>query len=192
MFTDPILKTLSKKYPKPTWKDRSEDLFENLIKTIISQQLSVKAADTIFGRFKKLFHSDLQTFPTPKEILAIPDEQFRSVGISGAKTKYIKHIAENFANGNMTIEKIKHLSDEAVMEELIKLKGVGKWSAEMTLMFTLNRPDIFSLGDAGLKRAIKNLYNIETDTEILRLSETWKPHRSLACWYLWQSLDNKV
>lgn len=220
MFTDPILLTLVQKYPQPTWQDRTECLFEDLIGVIISQQLSRKAADTIIKRFKHLFFSpaessqsgdreestnvqstnpsqqgiqlDRQPFPTPQQILAVQDEKFRAAGISGAKVRYIKNVAEAFASGQMNTEKVKHLSDEAVMAELLKLKGIGKWSAEMLLIFTLNRPDIFSLGDAGLRRAIKNLYHCETDAEILQLTEAWRPHRSLACWYLWRSLENNV
>jgi DNA-3-methyladenine glycosylase II len=213
MFTDPVLLTLVQKYPQPSWQDRTDFLFEDLVEVIISQQLSVKAADTIIRRFRALFIAapdakleiiqvektngvpknaslDGQPRLIPQHILALQDEQLRAVGISGAKARYIKGVAEAFASGQMSIEKIKHLSDEAVMEELIKLKGIGKWSAEMLLIFTLNRPDVFSLGDAGLRRAIKTLYQCETDAEILRLAETWKPNRSLACWYLWRSLEN--
>ena len=214
MFTDPVLLALVQKYPEPSWQDRTGFLFEDLVEVIISQQLSVKAADTIIKRFRALFVAapdasleiiqieetngspknaslDGQPRLIPQHILALQEEQLRAVGISGAKARYIRGVAEAFACGQMSIEKIKHLSDEAVMEELLKLKGIGKWSAEMLLIFTLNRPDIFSLGDAGLRRAIKNLYQCETDVEILRLAETWKPYRSLACWYLWRSLENK-
>ncbi len=213
MFTDPVLLALVQKYPEPSWQDRTDFLFEDLVEVIISQQLSIKAADTIIKRFRALFDAspeslaestlaqeingsaksvplDGQPRLLPQRILALSDEQFRAVGISGAKARYIKGVAEAFASGQMSIDKLKHLPDEAVMQELLKLKGIGKWSAEMLLIFTLNRPDVFSLGDAGLRRAIKNLYQCEGEAEILRLAETWKPHRSLACWYLWRSLEN--
>jgi len=224
MFSDPILKKLVKKYPKPAFQDRSEFLFEDLIESIISQQLSVKASDTIFRRFKELFgnirHSgEAQSadtrileeksidsgrarlaakrarmteiyFPLPEQILTMPDQTIRTAGISFQKISYIKTIAQAFTNNQINITEIKHMSDEEVIIHLTKLKGVGKWTAEMTLIFTLNRPDVFSLGDLGLRRAIENLYGITNHQEILTLTENWKPHRSTASWYLWRSLEN--
>lgn len=111
--------------------------------------------------------------------------------MSYSKANYIKNIATAFLDGEIDVGEIKKMNDEEAIKELTKIKGVGKWTAEMTLIFTLNRDDVFSLGDAGLRRAIKNLYNIEKDKDILKLSETWKPNRSLACWYLWRSLENR-
>jgi len=188
MFSDPILKQLGEKYPGPNFVDKSEELFPSLIESIISQQLSVKAADVIFARFLKLFGS--KKFPPPQEIIAMDRENLRAVGISYAKVNYIKAISEAFAKGEIDIAKIKNLPDEEVIVELTKLKGVGRWTAEMLLIFTLNRPDVFSVGDLGLRRAIEKLYGITDSEEILQLSETWKPYRSTACWYLWRSLEN--
>jgi DNA-3-methyladenine glycosylase II len=188
MFKDPILEKLYKTHGPHKFEDRSERLMEELIEAIINQQLSGKAADTIYSRFLKLFRTD--KFPTPEQILKADVEKLRSAGMSYSKANYIQNIARAFRNKNIKIEKIKKMSGEEVIKELTKIKGVGKWTAEMILIFTLNRIDVFSLGDAGLKRAIKNLYGITDEKKILKLSETWKPYRSFACWYLWQSLNN--
>ncbi len=187
MFKDPILNKLAKKYGAHIFEDRSNRLYEELIESIISQQLSIKAANTIYSRFLKLFGN---RYPSPKKLLETDNEKLRSAGMSYSKANYIKNIAHAFENKHLETEKIKKMSDEEATKELTKIKGVGQWTSEMTLIFTLKRPDIFSLGDAGLRRAIKNLYKIENDKDILNLAETWKPNRSLACWYLWRSLEN--
>lgn len=189
MFNDPILNKLIKKYPAPKFSDQTDKLYENLIESIVSQQLSVKAADTIYKRFLELFRK--KSFPTPKQILAMPDETIRTAGISFMKISYIKSVADAFLSDLIDVKKIKKMSDEEVIAALTQIRGVGKWTAEMTLMFTLGRPDIFSLGDLGLRNAITKLYGITDKEKMLTLSETWKPHRSNACWYLWRSLENK-
>lgn len=188
MFKDPILNKLVKKYKAPTFSNRSNFLFEDLVESIISQQLSGKAADTIYKRFLALFNAK---FPSPEQILKMDVKKMRNAGMSYSKTSYIKNVAKAFKDKNIDIEKINKMTDEEVIAELTKIKGVGKWTAEMTLIFTLNREDVFSLNDAGLKRAIKNLYKLETEKEILKLAENWKPKRSFACWYLWRSLENR-
>lgn len=181
-----------KKYGEPTFLKRDEPLFEGLIDSIISQQLSVKAAGTIYNRFLELFNiKPHHGFPTPKQILKMDKEKIRKAGISYRKIEYIKDIANAFDKGLINEEKLKKMKDEEIVVELVKLRGVGKWTAEMILIFNLKRPDVFSLGDFGLRRAIKILYGITDEKEILQLSENWKPNRSIACWYLWQSLDNK-
>jgi DNA-3-methyladenine glycosylase II len=211
MFSDPILQNLIKKYPVPIFTERSKFLFEDLIESIVSQQLSVKASDTIFKRFKGLFSTNRHPeqsegsskkedsspsvqndtfFPSPHDVLAMDDQKIRKAGISFQKISYIKNIATAFANNEIDTEEIKKMSDEEVILHLTQLKGVGKWTAEMILIFTLNRPDIFSLGDLGIRRAIEQLYGITNHTEILALSKQWQPNRSTACWYLWRSLEN--
>jgi DNA-3-methyladenine glycosylase II len=189
MFKDPILKKLVKKYPAPKFEDKSEFLYEGLIESIISQQLSVKAADTIFVRFLKLFKS--KSFPKPKDVLKMKDDTLRTAGISYQKISYIKSVAHAFETKQIDHKKIIKLSDEEVIAELTKIKGVGRWTAEMKLIFTLNRSDVFSIGDLGLRNAIIKLYGISDKKEMLKLSETWKPFRSYACWYLWRSLENE-
>lgn len=189
MFRDPILKKLVKKYPAPQFEDKSEILFEKLIDSIISQQISTKAADTVFERFKNLFGS--KSFPSPQEILVMEDSKLQSIGTSYIKISYIKAIAQAFKDNHLDAKKIKTLSDAEVIIELTKIKGVGQWTAEMILIFTLNRPDVFSIGDLGLRNAITRLYGITDKKEMLKLAESWKPYRSTASWYLWRSLENK-
>ena len=188
MFKDPVLKKLYLKHGPHKFEDRSKFLMSELVESIISQQLSGKAADTIYKRFLNLFKNN--EFPHVDEILKIDIEKLQSAGMSYSKANYVKNIANAFKQGELVIEKIVKMSDEEVIKELTKIKGVGKWTAEMILIFTLKREDVFSIGDAGLKRAIKNLYNIKDEKEILKLSQKWKPKRSYASWYLWRSLEN--
>lgn len=189
MFKDPILKKLHKQYGPHKFEDRSELLYEELIESIIGQQLSGKAADTIFKRFLALYKNS--KFPRPEELLKTDIEKLRSAGVSYGKASYIKNIAQAFKNKDLDIEKLRQMTDEEIKKELTKIKGVGNWTAEMILIFTFKREDVFSLGDAGIRRAIKNLYNIEKGKDILKLAESWKPKRSYACWYLWRSLENR-
>jgi len=189
MFKDPILNQLVKKYGAPKkLKDRTEYLYEELVESIIGQQLSGKAADAIFKRFLALY--DGNSFPHPEQLLKTDDEKLRSAGMSYSKASYIKNVAQAFRDKTLNVEALKKMNDEEVKKELTKIKGVGNWTAEMILIFTFKREDVFSLGDAGLRRAIKNLYDIEKNEDILKLSEKWKPKRSYACWYLWRSLNN--
>ncbi|HEX8965288.1 MAG TPA: DNA-3-methyladenine glycosylase [Patescibacteria group bacterium] len=188
MFSDPILQKLVTKYPKPNFTDRSKFLFEDLIESIISQQLSIKASDTIFKRFQALFKT--KSFPKPKDILEKSDEELRTAGISFQKISYLKSVAHAFVSDLVDIKKIKTMTDQEVIDSLTQIKGVGKWTAEMILIFTLNRPDVFSIGDLGLRNAIAKLYGIIDKQKMIELSETWKPHRSTASWYLWRSLEN--
>lgn len=190
MFKDPILNKLVKTYgPPDNFKDRSEFLYEELVESIIGQQLSGKAADTIFKRFLALYKNS--DFPKPQVLLKTDVEKLRSAGMSYSKAQYIKNIAQAFVNKDLDINKLKKMSDQEIKNELVKIKGVGNWTAEMILIFTFKREDVFSMGDAGLRRAIKNLYNLDTEKDILKLAETWKPKRSFACWYLWRSLENR-
>lgn len=221
-FTDPILLKLIEKYPPPNFQDRSEFLYEDLIESIVSQQLSIKAADTIFGRFKNLFQpvkeitssaviltsetrpesnnegswssqdDDSNTFfPTPQQILEKSNEELRTAGLSFQKISYIKSVADAYLSDLIDKEKIKQMKDTEVIETLTQIRGVGKWTAEMILIFTLNRPDVFSIGDLGLRNAITKLYGITDQKEMLQLAATWAPNRSTASWYLWRSLENK-
>lgn len=188
MFNDPILQRLVQTYPAPKFEDRSNFLLRELIEAVISQQLSVKAADTIYLRFKNLFPGE--AFPSADSILAMDDETIRAAGLSYAKVKYVKSVANAFVSDLIDVEKIRNQSDEEVIEELTQIKGIGRWTAEMILIFSLKRPDVFSIGDLGLRNAITNLYGITDQKEMLKLSESWKPNRSTVCWYLWRSLEN--
>lgn len=187
-FSDEKLNQLVRKYPAPKFTDKSDFLFEDLLESIVSQQLSVKASNTIYKRFKKLFNE--KSFPDAKEILSMEEQKMRDAGISFQKISYIKSIADAFISDLIDIPKLKKMSDEEVITTLTQIRGVGKWTAEMILIFTLNRPDVFSIGDLGIRNAITKLYGLTDKEEMIKLSENWKPYRSTACWYLWRSLEN--
>ncbi len=190
MFSDPILLQLVEKYPAPKFEDRSAKLFTELLESIVSQQLSIKAADTIYARFLNLFSDEKPL--TPENLLAIDVEALRGIGISYQKASYLHSIADAFISDLIDIDEIKNMSDTEVISSLTQIRGVGRWTAEMILIFTLNRPDVFSIGDLGLRNAITRLYGITDQKKMLELSETWAPHRSTASWYLWRSLENKA
>lgn len=185
--TDPTLFTIAKKI-ELTNLVKPSDYFIDLVDSIISQQLSGKAAATIFGRFKKLFKDEKIT---PKQLLKIPDDAIRNAGISYSKIKYIKGIALEIKNKKLNLKNLEKLSDEEVIDELIKIKGIGRWTAEMFLMFTLLREDIFSIGDLGLKNAIIKHYKLKkvTNEKLLKISKKWSPHRTIASRILWKSLE---
>ena len=170
---------------------KPEDYFVDLVDSIISQQLSGKAAATIFGRFKKLFSNGQITV---SKLIKLDDEQIRQAGISYSKIKYIKGIAEEIKNKKLNLENLENLTNGEVIEELIKLKGVGVWTAEMFLMFTLQRDDIFSAGDLGLQNAMIKLYKLKEKPSkevLIKLSNKWSPHRTFASRILWRSLELK-
>lgn len=185
---DPIIYKLALNI-KLTAFTKPEDPFVDLVDSIISQQLSGKAAATIFGRFKKLFPNEKIT---PQKLIKVPNEKIRSAGISYGKISYIKGIAKEIVDGKLDLSEMEKLNDEQVIEEMIKLKGVGVWTAEMFLMFTLNRPDIFSAGDLGLQNAVIKHYKIEdklSREKLLEISSRWSPFRTTASRILWKSLE---
>lgn len=184
--------SLAKKYPVPKSRRPTEDRFEYLALTILYQQLSTKAAATIAGRFRALYSS--KKFPKPQKIITTPDNELRAVGISWSKIKYIKDLADKVASKSIAIDTLELLSDEDVIAELIKVKGIGRWTAEMFLMSALARPDIFSFGDLGLQTAIKKAYGykkLPSQRTMLTLSKKWSPYRTHAARVLWASLDNE-
>lgn len=134
-------------------------LFRDIVETILGQQLSGKAANTIIKRFVALFPE--QDFPTPDEVLKMPDEKIREAGTSWAKIKYIKNFCQAIVSGELVLEEIIKLSDEEIIVQLTKIKGIGRWTAEMVLIFSLSRPDVFSLGDLGLRSAIAKHYKVD-------------------------------
>ncbi len=167
------------------------DPFESLIKSIIYQQLSGKAANAIYKRL--LDHYDGRV-PTPDRILATPEEILRTnIGLSFKKIEYLRDLSLRVCSGTLDLHLLPGMPDEDVIDELVKVKGIGRWTAEMFLIFCLKRPDIMPLGDLGIRKAIKNLYNlpqIPNPDRILEISSPWKPYRSIAAWYLWKSLAN--
>lgn len=166
--------------------------FEALCVAIINQQLSGKAAATIEKRFVGLFAKT--GFPSPAQVLRKSDNRLRSAGLSFQKISYIKSLAGLVNKGKIDFKKFKKLSDEEIISLLTKVKGIGRWTAEMFLMFCLGRPDVFSHGDLGLKNAIKKWYNLDKDRhskKYHKLVESWSPHRTTAARYLWASLRQK-
>jgi DNA-3-methyladenine glycosylase II len=164
------------------------DLWWSLVDAIVSQQLSIKAAATIAGRIAALAPDGAR--PTPEEILATPDEALRACGLSRAKTVYVKDLAAKWLDGTLEPDRFGAFSDEEVIEHLVRVKGIGRWTAEMVLMFTLGRPDVLPLDDLGLRVAVQEAYGLEERpgrTELERLGEPWRPWRSVASFYLWRS-----
>lgn len=193
--TDPVLASVLKRYaakkplPRKVKKAAAHEYTFHLYSSIISQQISTKAADKILERFLVLVGDPYD----PANILQHDIDTLRSVGLSGQKAGYIRSIAELTSNGTVKIDHLDSLSDQEVIDELVQIKGVGVWTAEMFLMFTLGRPDVFSAGDLGLLNAAKKVYNKPdlTRQELLEMSSAWSPHRTAVSLALWDTLDNK-
>ncbi len=188
---DPVLKPLIEGIKLRELSLRGKH-FEALVEAITSQQLSVKAADTIFKRFSSLVPR--KKFPTPKDILKMPARKIRAVGLSNMKVSFVKDLAKKVLDKTVDLKKIDQWSDQEVMDHLVAVKGIGPWTAEMFLIFSLGREDVFSYGDLGLRNAIKKLYKLKghpTERQAMKIAEAWKPYRSLASRYLWASLSNE-
>jgi DNA-3-methyladenine glycosylase II len=171
--------------PKP-------DAYGALLRTIVGQQLSSKAARTIYERVLAIF--DGRT-PSPQELLEVDQSDLRAAGLSGRKVTYIRDLAQHVLDGSLELDRLEELSDEEVIEEIVAVRGLGRWSAEMFLIFHLERPDVTSAGDLGLRRAMMVEYGLEEmpgEQQFLEIAERWRPHRSLASIYLWESLAGDV
>lgn len=190
---DPVLaKVIAKIELAPAKAHGGRNHFHSLVEAIVSQQLSVKASDTIFARFRKLFPG--RAFPKPEAILKMSHAKLRSAGLSDAKAKYIKDLAQKVHAKEVMLHKLEKMSNEEVVEYLVKVKGIGRWTAEMFLMFSLQRPDVFSHGDLGLRNAIIKLYGFKkppTEKQIEKIVAKWSPHKTTASRYLWKSLNNE-
>lgn len=189
---DSVMAGLAGKHVVKQPRRSTEDRFEYLAHTILYQQLATKAAAAISKRFAALFRS--KTFPKPATVLKVSDEKLRAVGISWAKVKYIKDLAQKVHTKEVRLDHLHTLTDEGVVEELTKVKGIGRWTAEMFLMSALARPDIFSFGDLGLQTAIKKAYGLRklpSKQRMYQLSKSWSPYRTIAARLLWASLDNE-
>jgi DNA-3-methyladenine glycosylase II len=169
---------------------RPDDHYGALVRSIVGQQLSTKAARAIYGRLTARFGDRA---PTPEEVLADDPEELRAAaGLSHAKVGFLRSLAEHVTDGSLELERLDSLPNEAVTAELVAVKGIGAWSADMFLIFHLGRPDILAVGDLGIRRAVKNQYELAelpTPAELEAIGEPWRPYRSLACLYLWHSLD---
>lgn len=186
---DPVLSSLLKIHAIEELQ-LSEAILSDILDSIVSQQLSTKAGATIWKRFIALFPAE--TFPEPIAIVAMPDETMRACGISYGKIRYMKGVCQAIIDGSFDPKSLYTMQDEEVISCLTELKGIGRWTAEMILISTLKRPDVFSLGDLGLRTAVSKLYGIPRDNlkKIEQISKAWSPYRSYASKLLWKSLDN--
>lgn len=191
---DPRLRPFINHHGECRLRPRTHHL-ETLVGSIISQQLSTKAADTIQKRFLALYPES--KFPPPEAIFSTSDESLRGVGLSSQKLSYIKDLAAKVHDGTINLKKISRLSDEEIIASLTQVKGIGVWTVQMFLIFSLGRLNVLPVGDLGIRNAIQRIYGFETlpqKNEIENLAERnqWHPYCSVASWYLWRSLENKV
>jgi DNA-3-methyladenine glycosylase II len=193
MRRDPVLGAAIKTIGACGMADRQrKDHLSALCGSIVSQQLSTKAAATIFGRLTALFPEN--RIPDAAAIAAQSDEALRAVGLSGQKVGYLRDLSARIIDGRLQLEELEELPDEEVIERLTAVKGFGRWTAEMFLMFRLHRPDVLPAGDLGIVNAIQRLYRLRKKPDakrVLKIGEAWKPYRSVASWYLWQTLRNE-
>jgi len=171
-------------------RERPGDAYGALLRSIVGQQLSTKAASTIYGRMLELFGGHA---PTPRQLLKADPEKIRAAGLSRPKIAYLRDLAEHVEKGTLELEQLPDLPDEEVTAQLTAIKGLGPWTADMFLMFQLGRPDVLPVGDQGIRRAVKVEYRLRKFPDPKRLekiAKPWRPYRTLACLYLWSSLDN--
>ena len=190
MRRDPVLGAAIKAIGPCLMADRQrKDHLTALLGSIVSQQLSTKAAATIFGRFVALFQDESPL--SAKAIVGLDDQTLRGVGLSGQKVRYVRDLCERIIDGRLQLDAIESLDDESVIERLTEVKGFGRWTAEMFLMFRLHRPDVLPVDDLGIVNAVQRLYNLRKRPDakkLHKLGDAWRPYRSVASWYLWQSL----
>jgi DNA-3-methyladenine glycosylase II len=189
MRRDPVIATLIRQHGECGLASAQRtDPFHALLHAIIAQQLSTKAARTIEGRFSALFDGN----PTPVAVSGVIDEQLRAVGFSGQKVKYVRDLCARILDGSLQLHALDAMSDDDVIQALTSVKGIGRWTAEMFLMFRLHRPDVLPVGDLGIVKAVQRAYKLRTlpsPARLTKIGETWRPYRSVACWYLWASLQ---
>ena len=169
-----------------------DDHYGALVRSIVGQQLSVAAAKAIYGRLLERFGGRP---PTPQEVLAQNEEELRAAaGLSRAKVGFLRSLAEHVVAGELELDRVARLADAEIVAELCTVRGIGEWSAHMFLMFQLERPDVLAVGDLGVRRAAQLAYglpSLPSADDLRALAEPWRPHRTLACRYLWRSLDNE-
>jgi DNA-3-methyladenine glycosylase II len=192
--SDPVMARLIEEHGAVVKRDlrreRPGDAYGALLRSIVGQQLSTKAARTIYGRMLELFDGHA---PTPKQLLAADPDAIRAAGLSRPKIAYLRDLAQHVEDGELELERLHDLPDEDVIEQLTAVKGIGDWSAHMFLMFHLGRPDILPVGDLGIRNAVKTQYRLRKlpdPKRLERIARPWRPYRTLACLYLWSSLDN--
>ena len=180
---------------EPHVLEKRDNVHLQICSSIISQQLSTKVAEVIYGRFLKLFD---KKYPDPKDIISLPFDTLRGVGLSNAKTNYVLNVCNFFIENKLTDAKLRRMDDEALILYLTQIKGIGRWTVEMILMFTMGREDVFAVDDLAIQQSMARLYNIDsTDKkrmkqQMITLSDKWKPYRTYACRYLWSWKDTTV
>jgi len=189
---DPVIKLLIETYPAPTF-EKHKNYYQELVDSIIGQQLSVSAARAIETRFKALFNDQ---FPTPEQILEVDIERLRAVGFSRPKARYVQDLAQKILDGEVQFDTIDDLSNDEIIAELTKVKGIGEWTVHMFLMFCMARLDVLPVGDLGIRNGVTKLYELDhqatsDDVHMIADTQNWRPYESVASWYVWQSLENK-
>jgi len=191
---DPVMAGLIERHSEVVRRDlereRPGDAYGTLVRSIVGQQLSTKAAATIYGRVLELF---AEHTPTPKQLLEAEPDELRAAGLSRAKVAYLRDLAQHVEDGALELHRLPELPDEEVAAQLTAIKGLGQWTAEMFLMFHLGRPDVLPVGDQGIRRAIQVEYGLRKLPDAKRMQKIarpWRPYRTLASLYLWSSLDN--
>jgi DNA-3-methyladenine glycosylase II len=188
---DPVMRDLMRRHGGcGLAASQHADPFAALTRAIISQQLSTKAAATIAGRFDALCGPG---GPAPAAVAAVSDPRLRAAGLSSQKIGYLRDLCLRIGTGALRLDLLDSLPDEQVIEALTQVKGIGRWTAEMFLIFRLHRPDVLPVGDLGILKAVRRVYGLRkvpTADRLTRIGESWRPYRSIACWYLWASLDN--
>jgi DNA-3-methyladenine glycosylase II len=192
---DPVMASLIERYGDPDgiYSRRGRppgDAYGALVRAIVGQQLSTKAAVSIYGRLSELFGGRT---PTPRELLATDPERLRGVGLSGAKVRFLRDLAQHVEDGSVDLEHLSELPDEEIRAQLTQVKGLGPWTVDMFLIFHLGRPDVLPVGDLGIRRAAQLAYGLAElpdAAELTKIAEAWRPWRTLASLYLWRSLDS--
>src|SRR5260370_866735 len=172
----------------PCTLEPNPNVFEALIDAIISQQISVKAADAIMARLRAALPAESAASITPQVLLPLEHDALRAVGLSTPKARYVRDLTERVISGQLNLERLVELDDERVIEELIAVKGIGRWTAEMILIFSLGRPDVLPVDDLGLLEGVREAYGLEarpTAKEVRERGEIWRPYRTFATWYMW-------
>ena len=189
---DPVIAALIKQHGACAIGERRHfDPFSALVRVIVGQQLSTKAAATIYSRVAELPPGGVMT---PEAMRGVPPEAYRGAGLSRQKLSYVIDLCEKVLSGALHLDSLEKMDDDEVIAEIVKVKGLGRWSAEMFLMFRLHRPDVLPVGDLGIVKAIQRAYRLRKPPKpekIVKIGEAWRPYRSIACWYLWRSLDNE-
>ena len=193
--SDPVMAGLVARFGELSYETRRRgrpqlDSYGTLVRAIVAQQVSAKAAAAIFDRLLGLF--DGRT-PTPAQIVEIETERLREAGLSGRRVEYLRDLAHHVRSGELELDRLPTMSDQEVIEEITAVRGLGIWTAQVFLMFHLERPDVLPTGDLGIRRAVQSEYGLPElpdHDRLIELAEPWRPHRTLACIYLWESLHN--